>query len=489
MKARKAMALMMASAMAVSMAACGSDDAGTTAADTTAAETTEAAEDTTAAEEGETTEAAEEETTGEETEIKEVVFPETVNNGEEVTLSFAWWGAQTRHERTQQVVNMFMEKYPNVHIECEPYDFDGYFQKMATLVGANDVWDVFQLGNNWAEYESVIVDLTPYIEDGTINTENMTDSELATTREGDKQMEISLGTNAHCIIYNADMFAEAGLEEPAENWTWADYEEYAEKLKEVTGEFGSSSLEEFYGACTVGVPQMEAGLNFFKDDNSGLEIDKPDYMVPFIEMIQRMTESGAYPDRGALNEIGTNPEQNFVATGEAAMTWALSNQVVAMQTAAEQNGVGQLKVATLPRYTEDGPSGYALKSSQGLAISTSCENPDVAAEFINFFINSNEANEILLGERGVPVSSAVRAAIEDKLTETEQIVFDYIDEVGKFEDTGVNINEPTEQAKIKDQFKIELEKVISGEQDAQTAAQNVFDYANDAFERGAQEAE
>ena len=114
MKAKKAMVLMMASAMAVSMTACGSNDAGSTtaAADTTAAETTEAEENTAAAEEGETTEAAEEEAS-ESGEVKEVVFPETINNGEEVTLSFAWWGAQTRHERTQQVVEMFMEKYPS----------------------------------------------------------------------------------------------------------------------------------------------------------------------------------------------------------------------------------------------------------------------------------------------------------------------------------------------------------------------------------------
>ena len=487
MRLKKATALAMASVMALSLTACGGGEkAETTAAGGT--ETTKAAEETKAEEKKEGTDAAEapEDNGGaaEGSGTEAVEFPAELNGGEPCTIRFAWWGGQTRHERTEAVVKMFMEKYPNVTIEMEPSDFDGYFQKLPTLIGAQDVWDVFQLGNNWAEFNAVITDLTPYIEDKTINTDYISDGFLATTYDLDMQMEISLGTNAHCIIYNADLFEEAGLDEPAENWTWADYEAYSEKLKEVTGEYGSSSLEEFYGACTVGVPQYEDGLNFFKADNSGLMIEDPSYMVPFIEMIQRMTESGAYPDRGALNEMGTAPEQNFVATGDAAMTWALSNQVLAMAKAAEENGVGTLKIATLPRMTADGPSGYAVKSSQGLAIYNKTEYPEVCATFINFFINSTEANKILLGERGVPVTSAVRDALAPSLTDLEKDIYEYIGMVGGWEDSkNVFINEPSQQAAIKDEFKSQLDKVHAGEITAQQAAQNVFDFATDAFSR------
>lgn len=478
-KMRRFTALALASVVALSATACSSKPAEEPAA-TTAATT---AETTAADKTGETT-AADTAAPAAEGDSKEVTFPDQLNNGEPCTIRFGWWGGQTRHERTEEVVKMFMEKYPNVTIETEPADFNGYFQKLPTLVGAQDVWDVFQLGNNWAEFSTIVTDLTPYIEDGTINRDNITDGFLATTYDLGKQMEISLGTNAHCIIYNADMFAEAGLPEPADNWTWEDYEKYSEALKEVTGDYGSSSLEEFYGACTVGVPQYEDGLNFFKADNSGLMIETPDYMVPFIEMIQRMTESGAYPDRGALNEMGTAPEQNFVATGEAAMTWALSNQVVAMAKAAEENGVGTLKIATIPRKTADGPSGYAVKSSQGLAIYTQTEYPDVCAAFINYFINSPEANLVLLGERGVPVASNVRAAIEPSLSELEKEIYDYVGRVGSWEDSkNVFINEPSQQNAIKDEFKSQLDRVNAGELTAQEAAQNVFDFATSAFSR------
>ena len=51
-------------------------------------------------------------------------FPAELNGGEPCTIRFAWWGGQTRHERTEAVVKMFMEKYPNVTVEMEPSDFD-----------------------------------------------------------------------------------------------------------------------------------------------------------------------------------------------------------------------------------------------------------------------------------------------------------------------------------------------------------------------------
>ena len=486
MKARKAMALMMASAMAVSMMACGSDGGtATKAADETtkAAETSKGSDESTKAAE-ESTKAADETKGGEEEDIKEVVFPNQVNDGKDCTIRFAWWGGQTRHERTQQVVDMFMEKYPNVTITTEPSDFDGYFQKMATLVGGGDVWDVFQLGNNWAEYKDIILDLTPYIEDGTINTENISDGFLATTYDMGKQMEISLGTNAHVMIYNADMFAEAGLDEPAENWTWEEFEEYAEKLAEITGEYGCGGLAEFEGVSIVGVPQYGNGLNFFKADSSGLMIDKPDYMVPFIEMIQRMTEKGIYPDRGAQNETGGSPEQSFVATGEAAMTWALSNQVIAMAKAAEENGVGTLKIATVPRRSSDGPAGCAVKSGQGLSIYSETKYPDVCAEFINYFINSIEANRILAGERGVPISAAVREDLNTTMSVLEKSIYEYVGMVGAWEDSkDVFLNEPSQQNAIKDEVKNQLDKVNAGEVTAEEAAKNIFDFANAAFTR------
>ena len=87
--------------------------------------------------------------------------------GEQVTLRMAWWGSQQRHDATQAVIKMYEEQNPNVKIEAEFYDMDGYLNKLNTLVAANDVWDIFQLGGNFPTYLEKIVPIDPYIEDGT----------------------------------------------------------------------------------------------------------------------------------------------------------------------------------------------------------------------------------------------------------------------------------------------------------------------------------
>lgn len=453
--------------------ACGSSDSGK--ADSTAAATT----GTTIS--GDISAANDE---GAAAVLETLVFPETLNNGEPCELSFAWWGSQTRHERTQQVVDLFMQKYPNVKINTEQYDFNGYFQKMATLVGAGDVWDVFQLGNGFAEYEGVLTDLQPYIDKGIINTDYIDDAMLDITNFNGKQVAMSLGTAARCILYNADLFSEAGIAEPEDNWTWEEFEQTARALKEVTGEFGISSLDAYYLSCISGVPQAQDGLNFFKADNSGMELEDPTVLVPFIEMMNRLTQDGIYPDAGALNEIGGNTEQSFVVTGEAGLHWINSNQVVSVADAASKNGYNNIKLATIPRVEKDGTSGIKAYSSQGVSISPSCEYPDVAAAFINFLINSNGANQILLGERGVPISSDVRASLMEYLDPSEQMAYDYIDKVAAFGDADkININEPAPFVVIQDNFNIELQKYINGDQDALTTAENVLKLANSTFSR------
>ena len=124
MKLRRLMALTTAAIMAASLTACGGQKAET---------------NTQAAESGKESAAA----------------------GEQVTLRMAWWGSQTRHDATNKVIEMYEEQNPNVHIEAEFYDFDSYFTKLDTLVAADDVWDIFQMGGNFPKYITALNRWTP----------------------------------------------------------------------------------------------------------------------------------------------------------------------------------------------------------------------------------------------------------------------------------------------------------------------------------------
>ena len=67
------------------------------------------------------------------------------SSGEKVTIRFSWWGSDTRHEATLKVMDMYMEKHPNVTIEGEYGAFDSFYQKLQTQLGGGTEPDIISV--------------------------------------------------------------------------------------------------------------------------------------------------------------------------------------------------------------------------------------------------------------------------------------------------------------------------------------------------------
>jgi len=80
---------------------------------------------------------------------------------------------------------------------------------------------------------------------------------------------------------------------------------------------------------------------------------------------------------------------------------------------------------TVPRSEGGQPANY-IKPSMFFSITSQATQPDEAAAFIDWFVNSVEANEILSAERGVPVSSVVRDALLPELGIAQAEMFNYL---------------------------------------------------------------
>ena len=405
--------------------------------------------------------------------------PAVEETAEPITLRMAWWGSQTRHDRTIAVIELYESLNPNVTIEYEPMDFDGYFNKLTTLVASNEVWDIFQLGSNFPTYQSKIYCLNDFIANGTIDVSGTTDAflRIAADEKGN-QVGLCSGVNTYGIAYDPQMFKDAGVAEPTENWTWEDYKNACLTIHEKLGVYGSSKFDDWQAGASSGVNQEGFGIGFFNSTNDGLGFTDPSMLEDYIQMRADLVAAGAYPDPGACNEI-SDIENDFVVSGEAAMTWVASNQFVSLATAAGR----ELKLINPPRKTADGPAGVSIQSSQMLCVSQDSKYPEEAAKFIQFFQSSVDANKILLAERGIPTFTAVREALAEDLTDLEKAVYAYVDVVGAFPTGGdtVNPSQPACTDEIKAQYNYYLEKVIYGEMTAAEAAQAVYDFAASKF--------
>lgn len=393
------------------------------------------------------------------------------------TLRMAWWGSQTRHDRTVAAIELYESLNPNIDIEYEFFDFDGYFTKLNTLVASNNVWDIFQLGGNFPTYLEKIVPIDEYIADGTIDVTNTTEAYLQTTQWEGKQLALSSGVNSYGIAYDPAMFAEAGVPEPKENWTWEDWKNACLTIHEKLGIYGSSKLDDFISGGSMGISQEGFEYNFFAVSNDKLGFDDPNMLVDYFAMRKELVDAGAYPDPGAIAEI-KDIEGDYLVTGDAAMTWVASNQLTALVTAAGR----EIKIVPAPRKTADGPSGTVIQSSQMLCISKDSKAANEAAKFIDFFINSEEANAILLGERGIPIMSNVRTMLQADADDVTNLMYNYIDLIGSFETGGeINVISPEQKTIIEDQYKLLIEQVIYGEKTPEEAANEIFNFATEQF--------
>ena len=442
MKLRRLMALTTAAIMAASLTACGGQKAET---------------NTQAAESGKESAAA----------------------GEQVTLRMAWWGSQTRHDATNKVIEMYEEQNPNVHIEAEFYDFDSYFTKLDTLVAADDVWDIFQMGGNFPKYINSIEPMDAYIEAGTIDVSDTTENFLATTRDNDgTQVGISIGTNTYGIAYDPAMFAEAGLEEPSDNWTWDEWKADCLAITGKLGIYGRSKMDNFLAGVTQRASQAEKDGNFFKKTNDGLEFTDTATFASYMQMIKDLTDAGSYPDAGAVKEI-KDIEGDYLVTEDAAMTWVSSNQIASIVNAAGR----EIKIAPVPRITKDGSYGMGVQSSQQLCMAKSSKNKEEAAKFINYFVNDIEANKVLNGERGVPIMSKVRDVVMEQADDSSKMIYDFVDKIGNFPKEDCNVISPDPKTEIEDQYKLLIEKVQYGDVTPEDAAKQLVEFAESKFTR------
>ncbi len=344
---------------------------------------------------------------------------------QQTELRVSWWGSQNRHDRTIQVIQMFEELNPDVKIIFEPAGWADYWVRMNTQAAGGNLPDIMQHDYAFlAEWASrgLIVPLNPFM-GSVIDTTYISDAALEGGMIGDSLYAINLGTNSQNFIIDVDAFERAGIPLPSPDWTWAEFEETALALHEALGIWAIGPG--LYG------DQMWKGLYLgyeqwaYNDEGTDLGYEDDQPFVDYLKMIQRLMDAGAVPTRAEdIAEFdGQSVEALPVVSGRSVMDSFWSNQIIAVWGAAGEDR--NFKLWHLPR-TEGGQSQNYLKPSQFFSITKDAKDPELAARFIDFFSNSIEANEILLAERGVPISGAVQAALVPLLTPAQIEMFEYI---------------------------------------------------------------
>ncbi|WP_319563093.1 sugar ABC transporter substrate-binding protein [Marispirochaeta sp.] len=397
-----------------------------------------------------------------------------------VELRVAWWGNPTRDERTLGVIDLYQEKNPGVTIEPETVGWGGYWDRINTQVAGGNLPDVMQ--HDYAYLfqfvsRNQLADMTPYVNNGTINLSGVDESYLSGGRINGKLYGISLGTNAVALVYDPAVLEKAGIAEPDPDWTMGDFEDLA---REIYAKTRVRTLPFFTTDPKVGFENWirQTGKPLFAPDGSSLGFTDTKPLEEFFKIQVRLIEDGVMiPPEESF--VSLSPQEGFLARGGSWCDFMWSNQFIAFQDAANR----PLKMTLVPGIEGAKRPGTYLKPSMFFAIPATSEKKDEAAKFINFFLTDPEANKILLGERGVPIIPTVREVVKSVVGSQMQIIFDYITLVGDGNASPIDPPDPAASGEFLKMFRDVTQEVLMGAITPQAGAQKVMTSAGNILSR------
>ena len=398
----------------------------------------------------------------------------------ETHLNVAWWGNQTRNDRTQAVLDLYT-KENGTTFDVTMNNFGDYWTTMATASAGGQLPDVLQHSTAYIQQyvdNGLLLNLSPYIDNGALDVSNIGESILNLGLINDGIYGICVGTNGLACLYNKTALDAAGLQ--INDLTTMD--DFLVLCKEVYDKTGYKT-DLGYGTENF-LPYVIRGLgkSLFVDGQLGVTAED---MAYFYGLYERGVKEGWLLGGDVFASlVAGSVEQNPMVYGSAPsnMSWCAfnwTNQMVAMQNAAPEGMT--LGLTTLP--SPDPVKSNYLACSMYFSISANTAEPDEAVKFLNYFVNSVDANKILLGERGIPVSSVVGDAIADDLDDVTKQVVAFVNNVVVPNSSPTPAADPDGASEIHAASRELVEQISYGAISAEDAAQMFIDTATEILNR------
>lgn len=342
------------------------------------------------------------------------------------TITFSWWGSDERTATTNAVIADFEKTHPNITVKGQPGAIDSYFDKLATETAAGDAPDVMTLGGAYPqEYgaRGALLDLSTVSKQ--LDTSKFGQSSLSSAVVDGTLYGVPTGGNALGVIANKKIFEAAGVPLPDDStWTWEQFVDVANQIsaKSPKGTYGVEiSVPDILGAYVAqrGTPMFTA------DGKLGVGAQP---LQDFWTLEQQLLTGGGMPPADVTTEYqGKDPQQTLAGTGKAAMVFGYSNL---LGTYAEASG-GDDVILKIPGESEYQAPGTTVLPSQYYAIYSKSKHAQAAAEFVDYLVNSVDAGQKILVDRGMPFNPDVADGIKDKLDPSSQLAAAYVARIAK----------------------------------------------------------
>lgn len=403
---------------------------------------------------------------------------------QELSLRIAWWGNQERHNATIAVLDAFADR-TGMDFSYEYTSWISYLDNLSTQAVGSNLPDILQMSTTEiTQYyqKGLLIDLQDYVRDGIIDTSDMEPDSLNGGLVDGELAGITTGVNTVCIAYNKEIFDQARVSYPKDDWTWEQFLLTAKTIYERTGiQTEIPFLSEPKWAIEAMVRSY--GYDFFSADGSSLPWAEDQKVVTALANTIRNIYGGVrsgYLVDPKIQISWSTTEDSYLARGKAAMSCLLSNYYTAFCQGSGQ----ELGLCAIPKMGGTNQSGLYLNPNMYWCISVNCEHPQAAAEVINYLINDAQAAEITGTDRGIPLSQSLRAllaASENTDTDTRNVL-DFVNGISTLVETP-NLADSVNSTEIAGLLKENYIAVMYGEQTARKCMENFLSQASSILKK------
>ena len=307
---------------------------------------------------------------------------EEAGKGGKVKIRFASWDSAEDLEDQQKLVDAFNEQHDDIEVVLEAYgsDFD---TKIAAGMGSGDAPDVMYMWN-YPDYYEGLEPLDDYLaKEGEDFKADFYETLWNYNSMDGKIYGIPVGFTTHCLFYNKDLFDQAGVTYPTDDWTQDDVQNAAEKIRalgdDIFGIWQPITYNEFFKVVA------QYGGSLLNEDKTQFTINSEENIKAAQTLVDRVLVSNVQPNSVQQGGMG---DWDMFMSGRLGM---IPTGIWAFQTFTE-NCDFAWDIAVEPGSTQKATHFF----SNCVVMNPETEHPEEVAEWLAWLTSSTESADIRL---------------------------------------------------------------------------------------------
>ncbi len=325
-------------------------------------------------------------------------------------IRFSWWGGQLRNQKTDEILQLYEADNPGVRVVREQSDWLPHWDKLKIQAAAGNQPCTIQMQTRWLSTyakPNILLPLDDLVESGAIDISGIAEATIESSRGDDGNLYmIPSGVFYFAIMYNKSLMEEAGVDAPADDWTWSDFADWLGAVK--------AGLPEGVNVSHNMGPENDSFVTWVQSQGykvfEGNQLAFPEEVTAaWFEYWETLREAGLTDSaEEMLADTGSLIEESNIANGRTFVTNRPPNRFDSHQRVLTAVNGQELAIHPYPR-ADDGTTGMDL-GANGIAIGATCpqDKIDASVGWINFFTQDARAAAIYESDNGVVTVAALQ---------------------------------------------------------------------------------